>query len=153
MKKLVIIPLILLIVSCSVKEKPTFVNVENINVKEATLETITLTADASFLNPNITSGTLECKGIEVYVNDVLMTNVTTEAFDVPAYDEFKIPLTVVIPTKKVLEENQNGVIGGILNSLLKKKVKVQYKGVITYKALGFSYDYPVDKTQDVKIKF
>lgn len=152
MKKLIFIPLILLVISCSVKEKPLFVKVDNIEVIDATLETIELTADAYFINKNDVGGTLESKGIEVFVNDISVANVSSEAFKVPAREEFSIPLKVVIPTKEVYEKNKNGLLGGILSSIISQKMKVQYKGTITYSTFGFSYDYEVDRTQDVKIK-
>lgn len=152
MKKLIFIPLILLIISCSVKEKPLFVKVDNIEVIDATLETIELTADAYFINKNDVGGTLESKGIEVFVNDISVANVSSEAFKVPAREEFSIPLKVIIPTKEVYEKNKNGLLGGILSSIISQKMKVQYKGTITYSTFGFSYDYEVDRTQDVKIK-
>ncbi|QHI34760.1 hypothetical protein IMCC3317_01040 [Kordia antarctica] len=153
MKKLIIIPILLLIVSCKVKEKPLFVKVDNIVIVDATLETIELTADAYFINQNDVSGSLESKGIEVFVNDISVANVTSESFEVPARKEFSIPLKVIIPTKEVYENNKNGLLDGILNSIVNKKMKVQYKGTITYSTFGFSYDYIVDKTQDVNIKF
>lgn len=152
MKKLLIIPILLLIISCKVKEKPLFVKVDNIVVNDASLDFITLTADAYFMNQNDVGGSIESKGIEVFVNDISIANVSSESFKVPAKKEFTIPLTVLIPTKKVLESNKNGLLGGLLNSIVNKKMKVQYKGTITYSKLGFSYDYDVDKTQDIKIK-
>ena len=152
MKKLIYIPLLLLVMSCSVREKPLFVKVDNIEVVEATLQTIELTADAYFINKNDVGGTLESKGIEVFVNDISVANVSSEAFKVPAREEFSIPLKVIIPTKEVYENNKDGLLGGILSSIISKKMKVQYKGTITYSTLGFSYDYEVDRTEDVKIK-
>lgn len=152
MKKLIYIPLLLIVMSCSVREKPLFVKVDNIEVVEATLQTIELTADAYFINKNDVGGTLESKGIEVFVNDISVANVSSEAFKVPAREEFSIPLKVIIPTKEVYENNKDGLLGGILSSIISKKMKVQYKGTITYSTLGFSYDYEVDRTEDVKIK-
>lgn len=152
MKKILIIPFILLFINCKVKEKPLFVKVDNIVVVDATLETIELTADAYFINQNDVGGSLETKGIEVFINEVAIANVSSESFDVPANKEFTIPLKVVIPTKEVFENNKNGLLGGILNTITNQKVKVQYKGTITYSTFGFSYDYEVDKTEDIKIK-
>ncbi len=152
MKKLILIPILLLIISCKVKEKPLFVKVDNMVVVDATLDTIELTADAYFINQNDVGGSLESKGIEVFVNDISVAHVSSESFKVPANKEFSIPLKVIIPTKKVLESNKNGLLGGILNSIVNQKMKVQYKGTITYTTFGFSYDYIVDQTQDVKIK-
>lgn len=138
--------------SCSVKEKPLFVKVDNIKVVDATFENIELKADAFFINQNDVGGTLESKGIEVFINDVSVANVSSEAFKVPARKEFSIPLKVIIPTKEVFENNTGGLLGGILNSIISKKMKVQYKGTITYSTFGFSYDYEIDRTEDVKIK-
>jgi hypothetical protein len=152
MKKLILIPILVLIVSCAVKEKPLFVKVDNIVVVDATLETIELTADAYFINQNDVGGSIESKGIEVFINDVSVANVSSESFKVPAKEEFTIPLKVIIPTKEVFEKNKNGFLGGILNSIVNQNMKVQYKGTITYTTFGFSYDYEVDKTEDIKIK-
>lgn len=152
MKKLFIIPILLLIVSCAVKEKPTFIKIENITVEKVTLVNVELTAEALFFNENDVSGSLESKDIEVFVNDALVANVSSESFPVPAKDTFTIPLKVVIPLAKVFENNKNGMLEGILNAAASKKVKVQYKGIITYSVLGFSYDYEVNQTQEIHIK-
>ncbi|EDP96169.1 LEA type 2 family protein [Kordia algicida OT-1] len=152
MKKLIIIPLLLLLVSCVVKEKPLFVKVDNMQVVSSSLDSIVLTADAYFLNQNDVGGSLESKNIDVIIDGIPVAKMSSKVFDVPARDEFTIPLKVVVPTKEVFEKNKGGLLGGILNSLVNKKMNVQYKGTITYTKFGFSYDYEVDRTQEVKIK-
>lgn len=148
--KLIILSTILLAFSsCSVNEKPEFLYVENIKVLESTSKYITLTADASFLNPNDIGGKLKTDEIKVFVNDNELATVSTESFDVPAKKEFSIPLKANIPTDSILS---NKSIGGLINSLFSRKIKVQYKGDIIYKVLGFSYAYNIDKTEDIKIK-
>ena len=135
--------------SCSVKEKPVFVNVENIKVLESTSKYVTLTADALFINPNDIGGELKSDGIKVFVNDNEMATVSTESFKVPAKKEFTIPLKANVPTDSILS-NKN--LGGLIGSLFSQKLKVQYIGTIKYKVLGFSYTYDIDKTEQVKIK-
>ncbi len=150
MKKVIILSTILLtIISCKVKEKPEFLRVENIKVLESTANSVTLTADAFFINPNDIGGELRSDGIKVFVNDNEMATVTTESFEVPAKNEFSIPLKAVIPADSIFSGKN---IGGLIGSLFSKKMKVQYKGDIKYKTLGFTYTYEVDKTEDVKIK-
>lgn len=151
MKKHLIILLTICTVlfSCSVKEKPVFVNVENIKVLESTSKYVTLTADALFINPNDIGGELKSDGIKVFVNDNEMATVSTESFKVPAKKEFTIPLKANVPTDSILS-NKN--LGGLIGSLFSKQIKVQYKGAIKYKVLGFSYTYDIDKTEQVKIK-
>lgn len=153
MKKFVILLTIaLVVVSCSVSEKPQFISVENVHVERADMDSIILTADANFLNPNDISGTLESDNLLVFINDIEMAKVTSKPFKVPANKEFTIPLTVSMETQKVLKEQGGSLLGGILNTLMNKKLKVQYKGNIKYKVLGFSHSYPVDKTEEIKIK-
>ena len=139
----------LTIYGCKVKEKPEFLRVENIKVLESTANSVTLTADAFFINPNDIGGELKSDGIKVFVNDNEMATVSSENFKVPAKKEFSIPLKAVIPADSIFSGKN---IGDLIGSLFSKKMKVQYKGDIKYKALGFTYTYEIDKTEDVKIK-
>ena len=150
MKKVIILSTIILtIFSCKVKEKPEFLRLENIKVLESTAEYVTLTADAFFINPNDIGGELKSDGIKVFINDNEMATVSTESFKVPAKKEFSIPLKANIPADSIFSGKN---IGGLIGSLFSQKLKVQYKGDIKYKALGFTYTYEIDKTEDVKIK-
>lgn len=151
MKKFIILSTICVaFISCSVNEKPQFIGVENIKVLESTSKYVAFTADALFKNPNDIGGELQTDEIKVFVNNNEMASVSAESFKVPAKKEFTIPLKTKVPTDSIFS---NKSIGGLIGSLFSKKVKVQYIGDITYKALGFSYTYNIDKTEDVKIKF
>ncbi|MGB1307647.1 MAG: LEA type 2 family protein [Oceanihabitans sp.] len=151
MKKFIILLTILgTFLNCTVKEKPEFIRVDNIQVDDSNSKFITLTADAYFINPNDISGELKTDEIKVFVNNNEMATVKTESFKVPAKKEFSIPLEANAPTDSLLS---NKSLSGLLGSLLSKKMKVQYKGQIKYKVLGFSHTYMVDKTEDIKIKF
>ncbi|MDO5970203.1 hypothetical protein Q4Q35_10330 [Flavivirga aquimarina] len=136
-------------ISCSVNEKPEFLHIENIKVLESTSKHITFTADAFFLNPNTIGGELKTDEMKVFVNDNEMATISTKSFKVPAKKEFSIPLKTHIPTDSIFS-NKN--INGLLGSLFSQKIKVQYKGDIKYKVLGFSYTYNIDKIENVKIK-
>jgi hypothetical protein len=136
-------------IACKVNEKPGFVRVENIKVLESTADYITLTADALFINPNDIGGELRTDAIVVLINDNEMANVSAESFKVPAKEEFSIPLRANISTDSIFS---NKSIGGLIGSLFSQSIKVQYKGDINYKVLGFSHTYSVDKTESIKIK-
>ncbi len=135
--------------NCKVNEKPLFVNVENIIVKESTSKMLVLSADALFMNPNDIGGELKTDAIKIYVNDNEVGYVSTASFKVPAKKEFTIPLTATIPVDSLIIGKN---IGGLIGSLFSQKIKVQYKGDIVYKTLGFSYSYDVDETEEIKIK-
>ncbi|MFD2543805.1 LEA type 2 family protein [Lacinutrix gracilariae] len=151
MKKLIILLTVIgTFLSCSVKEKPEFLRVDNIKVDDTNSKYITLSADAYFINPNDISGELKTDEIKVFVNNNQMATVKTKSFKVPARKEFSIPLEANVPTDSLLS---NKSLSGLLGSLLSQKMKVQYKGQIKYKVFGFSHTYDVDETENVKIKF
>lgn len=150
MKRLIILSTILLtFFNCSVNEKPEFVGVENIKILESTPEYIVLTADATFVNPNIVGGELQTNDIKVFVNDNETAFVTSETFQVPANKEFSIPLKANVPIESVFGDNN---LSGLIGSLLTKKIKVQYKGSINYKVLGYTATYEIDKTESIKLQ-
>ncbi|WP_111706590.1 LEA type 2 family protein [Lutibacter citreus] len=137
------------IISCTVKEPPEFIGVKNIKVLESTKTYITIKGDALFRNLNDIGGNLKADGIKVFVNGNEMATVTSDSFDVPAKEEFTIPLKVNIPTDSIFS-NKN--IGGLIGSLFSKKIEVNYKGKILYKVFGFSHSYDVNETEKIKIK-
>ncbi|NQX84459.1 MAG: LEA type 2 family protein [Flavobacteriaceae bacterium] len=148
-KTLILLTTIFTVFSCKVKEKPLFVKIENIKVKTSTPTYLVLNADAFFLNPNDLGGTLKSDGIKISVNNNEIATVSSNPFKVPAKEEFSIPLEAKIPLKQIISDKN---ISGLIGSLFSQKINVKYKGNITYKALGFSYEYPIDIVQDVKIK-
>lgn len=142
--------IIFVISSCSVNKQPVFVKVDNVKVSSFSGDTIRLKAEAFFTNPNDVGGKISTDEIKVIVNGAEVAHVSSEEFKVPAREEFIIPLVVVIPARKVFENNQNGILGGLLNSVLNKSIKVQFKGDIKYKVFGYSSVYPVDQIQEIK---
>ena len=153
MKKLIFIcTLLFLISSCAVKKKPVFVKVDDVKLTSLKSDTIRLVANAYFKNPNDIGGKISTDEIKVIVNGAELAQVSSDEFKVPARKDFVIPLKVVIPAKRVFENNKGGILGGLINSVLNKSIKVQFKGDLRYKVLGFSNVYPIDKTEDIKIK-
>lgn len=151
-KKITILLLIMLTTGCSVKEKPIFIKVDDIKLLESNSLKITLTADALFKNPNDIGGLLNTEGVNVYVNDILMGFVSAEEFKVPANKDFRVPLQIDIDPKKLFDKNPDGFLGGLLNSVINQSLTVKYEGVINFKTFGFTYKYPISKTEAIKIK-
>ena len=151
-KKFTILLLILLTTSCAIKKKPEFIKIDGIELVEANSRTLTLKAEALFNNPNVVGGRLNTEGVNVFVNDMLMGVVSAEEFKVPAKNSFKVPLQIKINTKDLLSKDPNGLLGGLLNSVLNRSLTVKYEGVIEFKAMGFTYRYPISKTEILKIK-
>ena len=139
-----------LITSCSVREKPVFIKVDNVKVTSFKGDTIRLKAAAFFENPNDVGGVISTDEIKVIINGAEVAQVSSDEFEVPARKEFSIPLVVVIPAKKVFDNNKNGILGGLLNSFLNKSIKVQFTGDLKYKVFGYSSVYPIDQIQEIK---
>lgn len=151
MKKILpIFALIFIMIGCSVKKKPIFLKVDDVKVLSAKLDTIKLQAKAYFKNENDIGGKISTDKVKVFVNGVEVAKVSSEEFKVPANKEFQIPLLVSIPSKNILNNSKGGLLEGLINSVLKRNVEVQFKGNIKYKVLGFSSTYSIDKTKKVK---
>ena len=151
MKNLVYFSILFLLISgCAVNKKPVFIKVDNLEVVSIGSDTIRLKAVAFFRNPNDVGGSISSEGIRIVLNGAELANVSSEEFEIPARETFEIPLNIVIPANKVIENNKSSGIGGLMNSILNRSIKVQFKGDLTYKVLGFSNVYPIDKTEEIK---
>ncbi|WP_299671023.1 hypothetical protein [uncultured Polaribacter sp.] len=144
---------VLLMNSCSVQKEPIFIKVDNITIVSYAADTIKLKADAFFENPNDVGGKISTDEIKVLVNGAEVAQVFSDEFKVPARDEFSIPLIAHIPTKNLLTSNKDGLLGGLINSLITNKVNVRIKGNLEYIVFGFKKEFLIDKTQELKIKF
>lgn len=143
--------LFLLMSSCTVKEKPVFIKVDDVKIVSVTSDTIQLKAFAFFENPNAVGGTISSDEIKIIVNGAPIASVFVDEFKVPANASFSVPLIAVFPTKKVFQNNKNGILGGLINSFLNKSIKLRFKGNLKYKVFGFSNIYPIDKVQEIKL--
>tara|TARA_B110000971_G_scaffold2478_1_gene2712 strand:+ start:5488 stop:5949 length:462 start_codon:yes stop_codon:yes gene_type:complete len=152
MKKFTLLLFIIASTSCAVKQKPTFIKVDNIKLITANSTKITVSADALFNNPNVIGGRLNTEGVQVYVNNISFGRIETEEFKIPANDDFTVPLKIQIKTKDLLDKDSKGFLNGLLNSVLNRSLKVRYEGTIQFKALGINHSYPINKTETIKIK-
>lgn len=151
--KFVLIFQLIFFVSCTVTEKPEFIKVDAIKIQHSTAKTITVVANAHFLNKNSVGGNLQLNEIHVLIDSMAVAKVNSETFKVPKKETFTIPLTVKIPYDKVFKKNKNNILGDVLNILTRKEILIQYKGTITYKLGKFSYDYSLDNSDKVKLNF
>jgi len=137
---------------CNFSKKPEFIGVANIGVAKAGIDTINLKADAIFKNENDLGGTLFTDEIEVFIDDTYIESVSSEAFKVPQRDDFTVPLLVKFPAAKLFQENDSGLLGAVLKQVLNNQVVVNFKGGLTYVLAGFSFDYPIDHSQEIILK-
>jgi len=142
MRKFILLAIVLnVMTSCKINEKPEFVRVDSVDVVDANLKTITLKADAVFLNHNHLGGTLRTDNIDVYVDSHLIAKVSAEEFKVPAKDEFTVPLAVNFDTAKLLDDKKGGLLGSLV-----------FKGNLVYELVGFKSTYAIDHREEIQIK-
>ncbi|APZ47842.1 hypothetical protein BW723_16765 [Polaribacter reichenbachii] len=144
---------LILFFNCSVKKQPIFIKVDDVKIVSFAADTLKLRANAFFENPNDVGGKIATDDIAIFVNEIEIAQVFSDEFKVPAKDKFTIPLTANVPTKKLLNSDKNGVLGGLINSFITKKVNVRIKGNLEYVVFGFKKEFIVDKTEEIKIKF
>lgn len=153
MKKAVIFfGFFLVFFSCSVKKSPFFLKIDDIKIINIASDTIRLGANAYFNNPNDVGGKILTDEIKVFIDGAEVAQVTSDIYKIPARKDFSIPLKIAIPTKRVFENTKNGILGGLLNTFMKKPVKVQLKGNLNYVILGFKKEFIIDKTEEIIIK-
>ena len=152
MKYTFLIFICLFFIACSKPTAPTFSKMEDVEVLDVKNGQVYVTANAIFNNPNPVSGKLVDTNLKVMVNEIDMGTVqqdTTTA--IPANSDFKVPVNINFPLKKVFE-SKKGLLKGVLNALIDKKANVKYEGTITLNFLKVDFDVPVDYEGELVIK-
>lgn len=142
----------LLFTSCSLTKQPVFVKIDNVKVMHFSSDTLRLKAVAFFENPNNVGGKISTDEMKVIVNGVEVAQVFSDKFRVPAKKTFQIPLQANILTKDILKGFKTGLLSGLINTVLAKKIMIRIKGNLQYDVYGFKKEFLVDKTEEIKIK-
>ena len=152
-KALILVGFLVVFFSCSIKKAPVFLKIDDITFVNIVKDTIHLGANAYFNNPNDVGGKMVTDQIKVIINDAAIAQVSSDVFKIPSRKDFTIPLKIAIPSKQIFENKKNGILGGLLNVLTNKPVKVQLKGNLNYVVLGFKKEFIIDTTEEIIIKF
>ncbi|MBW1297727.1 hypothetical protein [Aquimarina litoralis] len=153
MKKFLFLSTIFAILSsCSVSKKPEFLHISKIDVKNVSMRNITINADAVFMNPNNVGGKLSIDDMHIFVDNIDVGTISSEEFDVPSKDEFKVPLEGTFSMSKIYENNKNNLLNSVIKMVQTDSLNVQYKGNIKYHLGNFSYTYKIEKEQKVSLR-
>lgn len=155
MRKVVIVSLLFAVVlwsvSCAIPRKPEFKTVKNTEILSSTASEIVVASDVILHNPNSVGVTIVKTDIDVYANSVKMTAVAQkEQVEMPANSDFALPVEVTISKKDLL--SSDNIVGGIVSTLVKRSVDLNYKGTVTVKVMKFEFDVPVDETKTIPLK-
>jgi len=146
---LFIVILFAVFASCTPIQDPEFRDIENLNVQMQG-GNVLLTADAIMFNPNNRKMTLYEIDMDIIVNDKAQGKVKdTVEVPISPNDEFKVPLSVSFAASDIL----GNVLSSLFSNSKDKTVKVQYKGFVRVKALGFKFKLPVNSKKEIKLGF
>lgn len=138
--------------SCTLREKPTFVSIEKINLDKVSSEEITFKASAIFKNPNSIGGEISSETIKIFVDSISVGQLYPSNFNVPAKNEFSIPLEGRLSTKKIMGRNSNDLLSNLINIVTSQKVAITFKGDLIFKKGLFKHTYHLNETNDIRIK-
>lgn len=138
--------------SCTLREKPTFVSIEKINLDKVSSEEITFKASAIFKNPNSIGGEISSETIKIFVDSIPVGQLYPSSFNVPAKNEFSIPLEGRLSTKKIMGRNNNDLLSNLINIVTSQKVAITFKGDLIFKKGLFKHTYHLNETNDIRIK-
>lgn len=152
MKILFLLGILITFFSCNYNKKPEFIGIDAISLGAISQKTVNFKANAIFVNKNDIGGKLATENIDIIVGKEILGHLKAKEFQVSARDTFLIPLEGKILTSKIFSKNGQGLLGDILSILQTKKINVGFKGVLQFRKGPFTYDYLVDKTEEITIK-
>jgi len=151
-QKLTLLVLILSLISCKITNEPEFKSIDNYKILKITNQEVKIGSDANFHNPNDVGCKVVTTNITVFVNDIEVGKVNqNKSIDLEANNDFKIPLVVQFPFSKI-SKDQKGLLNGLINVLISKDIKVKYKGFVTLKKAGISFDIDIEGEEKIKLK-
>ncbi len=145
-----ILPLFLIVglIACGKPERPKFVSIKSLEVKDFTEKKVTLAGEAVLHNPNKFAVTLKEIDVSVTVNDNAVGKVNQIGdMQIPGNAEFDVPLVIDFTPNEVYDN----LLTGIMSILSKGELEVHYVGVIRMKVAGVLFKVPVDHRDEVKI--
>jgi len=135
-----------------VNEKPEYKAVENIKIERMTDKEVIVSAEAVYFNPNHIGGTVKKVDIDLFLDGVKISKVTSTPFKINSQENFRIPLKANVPYGDLFGSKGNNMLGNLLNAALSNTIQVNYKGVITLDLGAIDYDYTLDETMDLNLK-
>lgn len=142
---------ILFLSSCSKPQEPQFIKIDEIEAEDMSMENVTLNSKLHYHNPNAIGATVKSTDILVTINDISIGNVKqTSVVSIEKSSDFEVPVSISFPPKKILGEEN--LLKSVLQLYSNSKVKVHYKGTMTFTVAGFDFDIPIDYLEEIPLK-
>ncbi len=136
--------------ACKINEPPSFVNIDKISITDFSQQTIGVTSNANFINPNDLGITIKKVELNVVVNGTPVGSISQQkSTKIKSRSDFSIPIKL-----QIMQADLYKALGGFTGSLgavFGKEVEIGYKGKVTVCKFFFSYTIPINYTAKYKL--
>lgn len=143
MKKILYLFFCISLIGCTISQEPDFIKIDDFKIITLNKKEIKLGANAFFKNPNDVGCEIVTTDIDVFVNELSVSKVNqSKSISLESDNKFQIPLTVSIPTNKIIKDKA-GLFNGLLTTLFNKNISIKYEGIVTLKKAGIEFDIDI----------
>jgi len=142
---------LLFLVSCSGPQEPQFLKVSDVELKDMSLDNVTVNSFLHYHNPNRIGLNVKATNIGVTVNDIAVGNLKQlEKVEIEKQSDFAVPVTISFPPKDIIKKG--GLLKSVLQAYANEKVRMRYEGTMTFTVAGIDFDIPVDYEEEIQIR-
>jgi len=138
--------------SCNQVKEPEFLRADKIKILKVNTDTLTLSCNSHFTNPNPVGGKLLSSDIDVTVDEQFLSKINQEHdISFGGNEEYSLPLIIKVPVKSLFEK-KGSLFSKALKALINKSVEVRFTGTAKVEIAGIKFEVPIEKEQKVDIK-
>jgi len=139
------------IYACQTIEEPRLLSFTPVSIEKINTSEVILSAKVTFFNSNPLGGTLNKVHLNVFANEVHISDISQKLnIEVKSQSNFDVPIDIRIPLKSILNK-ESGFLGGLVNALTQRKVKLTYSGTATVNFAKMELNLPIEKEEEVSI--
>lgn len=146
----IIVSSLVLLSSCESITNPTFERVENVKLEEVNTKRLLVTADMIIHNPNPFAVDLDAADMFAVVEEIELAHIKqTFGTEMPANEEFKMPVRIDMDLTKLYADDPLGAISKGLKIMSEKKLDVSFQGEIKVGKGKAMVSVPIDQIETV----
>jgi len=138
-------------ISCSGPEAPEFLRLTKTIVQVDASNSINISTEAVYHNPNPFGSTMEAYDISSFLEDIFVSRISREkSMEIPANSDFVVPVQTSMKREDI--EAAQAELTKLVRKALVDKIEVRYKGSITFSLSGIRLKVPIDQADDVEVR-
>lgn len=134
-------------------EEITFINIQNVKIKNATADNVELSGDCVLFNPNPVGLDLTKANFDIYIDGNKAAKINQDLdIEMPSNGEFILPLSVKISPQELYGEKGDNLLNAALQAFLNQKVNIKYDGSIRAGKGIVNFEVPIIDSLEVPVK-